>query len=781
VKARVPEQEEILNPGASVSYKASDIDLASPKVTSILIDKGFDAGEILEFHKEARLGLRYALNNLLNRRFQRIKGKQNWDTHDPLKQEAVNLGVEEVLSALPKTKTEGGKLMSFGAALTIPIIENSDLDDDTKRRLRMLSIGVMGIGVGMAMTSKMKEFQAITKAKILADMMKGNKDPEASLRDIMQSADAKEFTPTELAEIEKSVKDPEVMQRIEEFRATTKIAHDPRSAVDQVLDYLENVAKPAQRKQKAIYTSERAQKTAKAAKAMEAGGEEAYKGILASLKGKFSKAPIESIGNVHPEINAYKGALYDMIWKSNADFYDKVGAAEGLTRAFKGEQIRKSERAKMEAIFGKAFVDAPTNPKYNWKMMMLDAISLPRMLMASFDMSFPLRQGLWLSTRHPLIAAKSFPEMHKAFFSESAYKAIEEKIATSPNAEWYEKFDIGLVDIDHASSNILKREEMFVGTRLLDKLSTTPVVKYAAKPANIGVRASERAYLAFGNKLRADVFDWFVEKMAKQNITPEKDPATFAEFARFIRITTGRGDLGKFGGDQILSTTFFAPRLIASRIQTFDPRFYLSAPKAVRIEAWKNLFAMAGVVSGALAFGKWMGADVESDPRSADFGKMKFGNLRIDSMGGYQQFIRLAWQLAAGQRKTASGQIKELNNEYPNPESRATVVGRFLSQKLAPVPSLAVAALAGKDLKGEEFKLGREVTERMTPLYLNDAYDALKDKNLAALVGIIPAFYGVGFQYYKPTIKYTPGSAIDRMARERELRSSRGQSTLLGR
>jgi hypothetical protein len=46
---------------------------------------------------------------------------------------------------------------------------------------------------------------------------------------------------------------------------------------------------------------------------------------------------------------------------------------------------------------------------------------------------------------------------------------------------------------------------------------------------------------------------------------------------------------------------------------------------------------------------------VEIDPRSTDFGKIKVGNIRWDIWGGFQQWVRVASQLATGERKTGKG------------------------------------------------------------------------------------------------------------------------------
>ena len=80
-----------------------------------------------------------------------------------------------------------------------------------------------------------------------------------------------------------------------------------------------------------------------------------------------------------------------------------------------------------------------------------------------------------------------------------------------------------------------------------------------------GVKHSNRAYITFLNKLRADSFDAMYETMSPEQ---RKNPKNLEAIANYINVATGRGNLGKASSAaEILATVLFSPRLLASRFQ----------------------------------------------------------------------------------------------------------------------------------------------------------------------------------------------------------------------
>ena len=117
-----------------------------------------------------------------------------------------------------------------------------------------------------------------------------------------------------------------------------------------------------------------------------------------------------------------------------------------------------------------------------------------------------------------------------------------------------------------------------------------------------------------------------------------------------------------------------------------NPLYYAKLPKELRVMAAKDMFKFVALGMSVLALAKLNGADVEDDPRSSDFGKIKSGNTRWDIWGGFQQYVRLFSQVASGEKKSSgSGEIQRLNGEGRFGETRGDVTSRFVRGKLAPI------------------------------------------------------------------------------------------------
>jgi len=287
------------------------------------------------------------------------------------------------------------------------------------------------------------------------------------------------------------------------------------------------------------------------------------------------------------------------------------------------------------------------------------------------------------------------------------------------------------------------REEAMMGAAWAEKI---PLV-------GKGVRASNRAYTGFANKLRADVFDHLIKGAEKAGRNPWKDPLLVESIIDFINAGSGRGSLKMLEKAAVnLNTVLFSPRLIASRLNLLNPRFYYKLDPFVRKQALQSLFAFAGMSATVLGLAKLSGAEVEMQllpwkPVSADWGKIKIGDTRMDIMGGFQQYIRTAMQLVAGKTiSTTTGRVSRLGEGY-KPTTRATLALRGLEYKLAPIASFAVSLFRGRTTFGEPVKIPEEIAKRFVPMVIQDVIDlAREDPELLPLV--TPGFFGVGIQTY---------------------------------
>lgn len=401
---------------------------------------------------------------------------------------------------------------------------------------------------------------------------------------------------------------------------------------------------------------------------------------------------------------------------------------------------------------------------------LVNAMNLPRAIMASWDMSAPLRQGLPLMHRKEFW--KALPDMVRAMGSEEAYNTIQDSIKSKPlfrNAvgadgkiqpSFAERSGLKLTDLNNLST----REESFT-SRWAEKIP--------------GVRRSERAYTVFLNKLRADTFESLVESGKVFGADSRANIPLARELAEFVNNATGRGDLGRLEkAAPVLSNLLFSPRLIASRVRMLDPRLYLMSNPTVRKEAIKSLLAMAAVGNtlGMLAKASGVG-EYSLDPSSSDFGKIKLGNSRIDPWGGFQQYLVAANRLlnpvgpatgaegdsplSRGQMVTSSTSGREYdiwNPSGPFDPSWLSVAGRFGRGKLHPALGFAVSVLMGaKEPTGKPMNfttanpMENSIAQRFIPIFLQDVYSLAQDPSIpgplkAALASA--AGLGAGVQTY---------------------------------
>ncbi len=500
-------------------------------------------------------------------------------------------------------------------------------------------------------------------------------------------------------------------------------------------------------------TAERSSRAAKIEQVFSGNkGQEGYYEALGKLKGELTSKPKFQPLNVVKEQAPNTSLVPDTIHQndvdelfnqiqasSKLDVFEKISASNGLNKLFSGELPPPSQLAHIEDVFGSDLVKTIMDKRgalVKFKEGIVDVLNVPRSLVTSVDMSAPLRQGVLLTVTKPKQSIPAFGKMFKDFFSEKNFNNWLADIPNNPKYRLMKDSKLYIADPRKVSGGLSAKEESFM-SNLAEKF---PVVGHL-------VKASSRAYIGYLNKLRVDVFSNMANRFEKDGATPED----FKSLANWINTATGRGGLGPFERvSSELNTAFFSPRLIASRFNLLNPVWYAKQTPMVRKEAIKSFAEFVGVGSSILAIAKAAGADVEVDPRSSDFGKIKVGNTRWDMWGGFQQWVRVFSQLASGQRKTSGGKVQDLSKKKFPFTSRLDVAETFAKGKLAPVPALITELAEGQKLFGEDITIPREIYENTVPLYLQDFDEVIKEFGPEAIFTVgAPAFFGVGTQTYK--------------------------------
>lgn len=480
--------------------------------------------------------------------------------------------------------------------------------------------------------------------------------------------------------------------------------------------------------QEALYTAERGARLKEGIKARaETGGKAGFQRQFAKFRGEYTQAEFKGIQEqIGPII---EDNLFNQIADSVAiGEWEKLPAAKGLGKLFGefgGKVPTEGELKLLGEVFGDKLVKSLMQHRSMFKKFTkvgLNVANIPRAIMASFDLSAPLRQGVFMVGR-PKQWGPAYKEMFKFFESPKAFEASALEIRSSP---WY-------MSMREAGLELHAAEEMFMSSFA----ELLPPVK-----------ASSRAFTGFIRKFRADTFVSIIENAQKTGVNV-KDPKFLKDLGRYINAATGRGGLWKFEKVAVpLNATLFSPRLLTSRLTLLNPGFYIKLHPTVRKEALKDLMAFGTIASTVAGLAVVAGASVEWDPRNADFMKIKVGNTRYDILGGFQQPIRMAAQMISGKIiSSTTGKTLTLGEGY-KPITRAGVAARYLEYKLAPVASFVLGLMRGRTSLGEKFEVPTEVANRFTPMVVQDLYDLWKEEGVKGIPWGTPAIFGTGVQTY---------------------------------
>lgn len=512
------------------------------------------------------------------------------------------------------------------------------------------------------------------------------------------------------------------------------ISQDP---VQKIINALKQ-AKPLEAKQAKIYAEARSKQAgAIAGIGKSIPGEAGFHAQLGQLKGDLPKVQFESLRSQfqQPEVDS----LFNKIEQSNLSPFEKITAKSGLAKLLGAEGGSVPVRSELEVlnqIFPPEFTQAVLEKRPLFQKLVSlgqEALNIPRAMQATLDFSAPLRQGFGLIGR-PKQWIPAFRDMFKYAFNEEAYQGLLDNIKTRPTYAAMRDAKLALTDM---SPILTSREEQFM-SQLPNKL---PIFGRLAK-------GSERAYSGFLNKLRADTFDDLYKSAQSQGLLKDNQQVVH-DIAKFVNTATGRGDLGAFQrAAPILNAAFFSPRLMASRVQTLNPNYYIKLDPFVRKEAIKSLLAMAGTASTIIGLAKLGGADVGTDPRSADFGKIKVGNTRFDLGGGFLQYLVLGSRLLSGKIVSSTTGREVTLGEGFNAPTRADILGNFLKSKEAPVLSFITQVFTGTDSAGNPINVPAQVVDEFIPMFLQDVYDLTQEHGPMGVAMAIPGMFGVGSQTY---------------------------------
>lgn len=336
---------------------------------------------------------------------------------------------------------------------------------------------------------------------------------------------------------------------------------------------------------------------------------------------------------------------------------------------------------------------------------------------ASVDLSGQLKQGFKMLINDPekyWSSTKKVMDGLKKFGKQEVMDAFHAKQMGDPLFD--EAADSGL--------RLISREEYFP-TSVQEKIG-----------GGVGrvFKATDDAFTILTQDFRFEKYkqlrDTYISQHGEEALTKEVKK----ELADYANSLSGSGGYGKWekyvpGLNKIL----FSPRFIKSQLDTLLK--VGSSNDIVRKDAAKTLtyyvFATVGTMTGA----QFMGSDIEWNPTSSKFGKIKIPgtNRWIPVDDGLFSYLNLAARIGSGEIKSAkTNKIELLNTGKYGKETKLDLFLNFGINKLAPVPSVIATQLRGKTFSGEKPTLGNQVQSLTAPIAVPNVIELLKDNKMDA-------------------------------------------------
>ena len=302
--------------------------------------------------------------------------------------------------------------------------------------------------------------------------------------------------------------------------------------------------------------------------------------------------------------------------------------------------------------------------------------------------------------------------------------------------------------------------------------------------------ALERGGTLYMNQLRFEEFVRGCEKLQLEGKNPIDNISDYKLLANAINSMTGRANIGTLAtNSKVLAALFFSFRNWVSVVNQMNPIYYgylHFAGSEVNSSNWYKKTSVANklAVTNMLRFITITGTtiialkalagkddddedviEIETDPRSSDFMKLKIGNIRFDPWHGQStQVVFMARMLTDEKKSTSTGEIKKLGEGYGGVKSRGDLTTQYVSNKFA--PSMAILwkymnthegydKLTGEKIRltpyGEVYDTSDE-SLNLTPMYWASLQEIqAEDPNAWAQFLTVASFFGINSSVYKET------------------------------
>ncbi|HEX3560335.1 MAG TPA: M15 family metallopeptidase [Pyrinomonadaceae bacterium] len=357
-----------------------------------------------------------------------------------------------------------------------------------------------------------------------------------------------------------------------------------------------------------------------------------------------------------------------------------------------------------------------------------DIINAPKSIKSSIALHGPFRQGVFQIGAHPTFLQDAIAQQVKAFASESSFRDFAQALTEK---SWYKPMtDAGLF--------LPSASDLEMGGRAPAWLREERFASAAAEKIP-GVRASSRAYVGAMDSIRSQAVEHYLTTLYGPEMDLSKaDPETLRAIARFVNVSTGRGEvpiLDRFDWGQravgAANNIFWSPRATVSRFNLASPyRLVMNAanPATRPVAALQAADSMraALTVGGSLALLSLVpGVKVGLNLYKPGWGMVKVGNTEYDLLDGIPSTVKYAAQVGQALYRHADG--KPPVTRHGQEQTVYNLTKDFLRKRLSPSAQVAAEAVTGKDAMGEKTTASQMASDLLTPFTLEEMYKAWVD------------------------------------------------------
>lgn len=417
-------------------------------------------------------------------------------------------------------------------------------------------------------------------------------------------------------------------------------------------------------------------------------------------------------------------------------------------------QLRAEKLLQQEIYDAQKYADELKNRSkfQRWSDAFIELWNVPRILKATGELSTVLIQGGILTTSRKLTNPKALGKIMKQLLislgsakSAAKYEAL---IKASPEYALAVKSKLALTNPDYKSD---VREEQYSGdyanlfwdlpfvlasynsraSKAINKERTVfgDVLKKATGigtpgTGKLSIRQQwknvnpfvvlERGGTLYMNTLRMEEFVRGVEMLRMEGKNEVDHLQDFKLLANAINTMSGRANLPATvaTSSKLLAAVFFSARNAVSIVNQVNPIYYgylhfgstdgaqikkTSVANKLAVTNMVRFITITGLTMLAIKVAAGKDEDdedvvqIETDPNSSDFMKMRIGDIRFDPWHGMTTMIVLMSRLITENVKsTSDGKTTKLGEKRFGPQSRLDLIGAWGRNKFA--PSMAITA-----------------------------------------------------------------------------------------